>query len=68
MAKNNMKEVKEITNMDVDFAQWFTDVCIKAELIDYTFTRGMFVYRPYGYAIWENIQKIMDAKFKWKLI
>lgn len=64
MAKNNMKEVKEITNMDVDFAQWFTDVCIKAELIDYTFTRGMFVYRPYGYAIWENIQKIMDAKFK----
>ena len=59
-----MKEVKEITNMDVDFAQWFTDVCIKAELIDYTFTRGMFVYRPYGYAIWENIQRILDGRFK----
>ena len=59
-----MKEVKEITNMDVDFAQWFTDVCTKAELIDYSSIKGLYIYRPYGYAIWENIQKILDERFK----
>ncbi len=64
MEEKKMKEVKEITNMEVDFAQWFTDVCKKAELIDYSSIRGLFIYRPYGYAIWENIQKIMDAEFK----
>lgn len=62
--KENMKEVKAITNMDVDFAQWFTDVCRKAELIDYSSIKGLYIYRPYGYAIWENIQKILDEKFK----
>jgi len=61
--KNNM-EIKQITNMEDDFAQWFTDVCKKAELIDYSSVRGMYIYRPYGYAIWENIQKNLDERFK----
>ena len=58
------KQVEQITDMEVDFAQWFTDVCRKAELIDYTSVKGMFIYRPYGYAIWENIQHGLDAEFK----
>ncbi len=58
------KKVEQITDMEVDFAQWFTDVCKKAQLIDYSSVKGMFVYRPYGYAIWENIQHILDAEFK----
>ena len=62
MAKD--KKVEQITDMEVDFAQWFTDVCKKAQLIDYSSIKGIFVYRPYGYAIWENIQHIMDAEFK----
>ena len=62
MAKE--KNVEQITDMEVDFAQWFTDVCKKAELIDYSSVKGMFILRPYGYAIWENIQRIMDAEFK----
>ncbi len=60
----NGKKVQQITDMEVDFAQWYTDVCKKAELIDYSSIKGMFVYRPYGYAIWENIQKELDARFK----
>ncbi len=65
MAKDNKeKKVEQITDMEVDFAQWFTDVCKKAQLIDYSSIKGVFVYRPYGYAIWENIQKLMDAEFK----
>ena len=63
MAKEK-KQVEQITDMEVDFAKWYTDVCTKAELIDYTSTKGMFVLRPYGYAIWENIQKELDARFK----
>ncbi len=62
MAKD--KKVEQITDMDVDFAQWFTDVCTKAELIDYSSIKGMYIMRPYGYAIWENIQHILDAEFK----
>ena len=58
MAKE--KKVEQITDMEVDFAQWFTDVCKKAQLIDYSSIKGIFVYRPYGYAIWENIQHILD--------
>ena len=50
--------------MDTDFAQWYTDVVKKADLIDYSSVKGCMVYRPYGYAIWENIQKILDGKFK----
>lgn len=62
MAKD--KKVEQITDMEVDFAQWFTDVCIKAELVDYSGIKGLFILRPYGYAIWENIQSILDAMFK----
>ncbi len=58
------RQVEAITSRDVDFAQWYTDVCTKAELIDYSSIKGMFIYRPYGYAIWENIQHLMDAEFK----
>lgn len=58
------RQVDAITSRDTDFAQWYTDVCKKAELIDYTSTKGMFVLRPYGYAIWENIQHVLDAEFK----
>ena len=62
MAKE--KKVEQITDMEVDFAQWFTDVCTKAQLIDYSSIKGVFIYRPYGYAIWENIQNILDKEFK----
>ena len=55
MAKNQ-KMVTEITSMDVDFAQWYTDVVKKAELIDYTSVKGCMVIKPAGYAIWELIQ------------
>ncbi len=58
------KQVEQITDMEVDFAKWYTDVCKKAELIDYTSIKGMFILRPYGYAIWENIQKELDRMFK----
>ncbi len=60
----NKKQVEQITDMEVDFAQWYTDVCTKADLIGYTSVKGMFILRPYGYAIWENIQREMDARFK----
>ena len=62
MAKEKL--VKSITSMDEDFAKWYTDVCIKAELIDYASVKGCMIIRPYGYAIWENIQKEMDSRFK----
>ena len=61
MAKEKL--VKEITSMDEDFAKWYTDVVIKAELIDYSSVRGCMIIRPYGYAIWENIQRILNEKF-----
>ncbi len=63
MAKNK-KMVSEITAMDVDFAQWYTDVVKKAELIDYSSVRGCMILKPYGYAIWELIQKELDQRFK----
>ena len=56
--------VKEITNIEDDFSQWYTDIVRKAELADYTEVKGFIAIRPYGYAIWENIQKYADAKFK----
>ena len=64
MAKE--KKVEQITDMEQDFAQWFTDVCTKAELVDYSGVKGLFILRPYGYAIWENIQKELDRMFKEK--
>lgn len=63
---NNSKRVEQITSMDVDFAQWYTDIVKKAELADYSSVRGCVILRPYAYAIWENIQKYLDGKFKEK--
>ena len=63
MAKEK-KLVESITSMEEDFAQWYTDIVLKAELADYTDTKGCIAIRPYGYAIWENIQNCMDKKFK----
>ena len=61
---NDKKMVEQITAMDVDFAQWYTDVVKKAELVDYSGVKGCMIIRPYGYAIWENIQHDLDARFK----
>ena len=61
---NDKKMVDQITSMDEDFAKWYTDICKKADLIDYSSVKGCMIYRPYGYAIWENIQKILDTRFK----
>ena len=58
------KMVKEITSMNEDFAKWYTDVVRKAELAEYSSLKGCMIIRPYGYAIWENIQKDLDARFK----
>ena len=58
------KMVEAITSMDVDFAQWYTDVVKKADLVDYSSVKGCMIIRPYGYAIWENIQSILDKRFK----
>ncbi|TWT25961.1 proline--tRNA ligase [Planomicrobium sp. CPCC 101110] len=58
------KMVEKITGMDEDFAQWYTDVVTKAELIDYSSVRGSMIIRPYGYAIWENIKDALDAEIK----
>ena len=62
--ENNKKFVKEITNINEDFSQWYTDIVRKAELADYTETKGCIAIRPYGYAIWENIQTYTDKLFK----
>ena len=62
MAKD--KRVEQITDMEVDFAQWYTDICRKAELVEYASVKGFTILRPYGYAIWENMQRIMDGEFK----
>lgn len=58
------KFVKEIADIETNFTQWFTDVVLKTELVDYGPVKGTMVIRPYGYAIWENIQKDMDKRFK----
>ena len=63
MAKEK-KMVEAITSMDVDFAQWYTDVVKKAELCGYTSVKGCMAIKPAGYAIWENIQKELDRRFK----
>ena len=64
MAKEQKKFVEDITSMDVDFAKWYTDIVKKADLVDYAQVRGCMVIRPYGYAIWENIQSNLDRIFK----
>ena len=64
MANDKKKMVEAITAQEVDFAQWYTDICTKAELVEYSSVKGFVVLRPYGYAIWENIQKNLDSRFK----
>lgn len=61
---NNKKMVEAITSMEEDFAKWYTDVVKKAELVDYASVKGCMIIRPYGYAIWENMQKDLDSRFK----
>ncbi len=64
MAKEEKKLVEEITSMSEDFAQWYTDIVKKAKLVDYSGVKGCMIIQPYGYAIWENIQKALDSRFK----
>ena len=64
MAQNDKKFVEQITSMDEDFAKWYTDIVKKADLVDYSGVKGCMIIRPYGYAIWENIQRILDSRFK----
>ena len=64
MANDKKKMVEAITAQEVDFAQWYTDICTKAELVEYSSVKGFIILRPYGQAIWENIQRLMDARFK----
>lgn len=64
MADNKGKMVEAITSMDQDFTQWYTDVVLRSELIDYSSVRGCMIMRPYGYAIWENIQQGLNKMFK----
>ena len=61
---NDKKMVDQITSMDEDFAKWYTDICKKADLIDYSSVKGCMIIRPYGYAIWELIQANLDRRFK----
>ena len=63
MGKEQIKN-ESITRQEDDFAQWYTDVCKKAELMDYSSVKGFIIYRPYGYAIWEQIRNYLDARFK----
>ena len=62
----NQTKNDAITRQEDDFAQWYTDVCKKAELMDYSSVKGFIVYLPYGYAIWEEIQNYCNKKFKEK--
>ena len=61
---NNKKMVKEITSMDVDFAQWYTDIVKKADLAAYSNVKGFMIIRPYGFAMWELMQGALDKMFK----
>jgi len=62
--KDNDQFVKEITKMEDDFPQWYTDVILKTDLVDYSPVKGFMVIKPYGYALWEAIQQDLDARFK----
>jgi len=64
MGKKQQEFVTHITPREEDFAQWYTDVILKADLVDYAPVRGCMVIKPYGYGIWENIQKELDSRFK----
>ncbi len=61
-SQNNEPEqklVEAITPINEDFTQWYTDICLKAELVDYSTVKGCVILRPYGYAIWENIMHLL---------
>ena len=64
MAKKENQFVQEITPRDVDFAKWYTDIVLKNDMCDYTDVRGCMAIKPYGYAVWELMQKEMDQRFK----
>ncbi len=64
MAKNEQQFVSQIADIEENFPQWYTDVVVKTKLVDYGPVKGTMVIRPYGYAIWENIQREMDGRFK----
>ena len=59
-----MKKNNAITPREVDMGKWYSEICLKAELMDYSKVKGFIIYRPYGYAIWENIQSYLDKEFK----
>ncbi|MCQ9618719.1 MAG: Proline-tRNA ligase [Candidatus Phytoplasma pruni] len=61
---NVKKLVKEVSFRNENFSQWYTDVCLKSELIDYSDIKGFFIYLPYGYALWEMIQQFMNQELK----
>ena len=61
---NDKKLVKAITAREEDFAQWYTDVVLKADLVDYSSVKGCMILKPAGYAIWENIMRELDSRFK----
>ena len=66
MAQQKKKLVEDITSMEEDFSQWYTDVVKKAELMDYSSVKGCMVIEPYGYALWENMQHdLAPASKKW---
>ena len=64
MAKRNEQFVTHIADQNTDFPQWYTDVVLQSEMVDYGPVKGTMVIRPYGYAVWENIQREMDARIK----
>ncbi|NLL57316.1 MAG: proline--tRNA ligase, partial [Firmicutes bacterium] len=64
MGANEKDFVKEVTPREEDFSQWYLDLVLKTELMDYAPVKGCMAIRPYGYAIWENIQQLLDARIK----
>ena len=62
--KKQQDFVKEITPMEEDFSQWYTDVILKTDMVDYAPVKGCMVIKPYGYGVWEGIQRVADRRFK----
>ena len=68
MAKDSKKLVQAITSQEENFAQWYTDICVKAELVEYSSVKGFIILRPYGQAIWELIQKELEDPMAARII
>ena len=64
MAKRNEEFVTHIASRSDDFPQWYTDVILKTDMVDYSIVKGCMVIKPYGYGVWELIQDEMDRRFK----